>query len=91
MNDPVPAVSRESPHAAPHTVTIFIDTKPVRVPEGRITVARLKELGGVSPADDLNEVLPTGRLKTLADDGVVEVHEGLKFISTPKTGGSSAS
>lgn len=84
MTDQVKARAR----ADAGLVTISINGTDYEVPEGPATVARLKQLGGVPPADDLNLVERAG-LKVLADDGSVRVHEGTKFISTPKSGGAS--
>lgn len=74
---------------SPTLVTVEIDGKRFHIPAGEIAVARLKSIGGIAPADDLNVVLPSGRLDPLPDDGVVQVHAGMKFISTPRSGGAS--
>ncbi len=88
MTDPIQS-DTNLPAATSTLVTITINRKTVKVAAGPLSVARLKVLGGVPPADDLNEVLPGGQLKLLPDDGTVNIREGMQFISTPKTGGSS--
>jgi len=52
-------------------------------------VAELKALAGVPAADDLNIIKEDGRLDPLPDDGTVNIHEKMKFLSTPKSGGAS--
>ena len=72
-----------------HLVKIEVDGKPFEVPPGPMPVAKLKAIAGVPAADDLNIVRENGRLDPLPDDGTVNIHAGMKFVSTPKTGGSS--
>ena len=71
-----------------HKVRIIVDDLPHEVRAGSWTVHELKAAVGVDPAKVLAEITPHG-LKDLQDDGKVAVHEGEKFMSHARTGGSS--
>lgn len=69
-------------------VSITIDNKTYEVPRGRISVAELKQLGGVPPAYELEEIV-NGKLVPLKDDAFVEIKGGEHFVSHPRAGASS--
>ena len=71
-----------------HAVTIIFDDEPRQVRAGSWLVTELKAALGVDPAKVLAEITPQG-LKDLKDDGKVAVHEGAKFMSHARSGGSS--
>jgi hypothetical protein len=76
-------------HAHPdRDVSITIDNKIYKVDRGRISVAELKQLGGIPVAYELEEILD-GKLVPLADDQHVEIKGGEHFVSHPRAGASS--
>jgi hypothetical protein len=80
--------SREHhPHPNPE-VTITIDNKKYEVRPGKISVADLKQLGGISPAYELEEIID-GKLVPLKDDQHVEIKGGEHFVGHPRAGASS--
>jgi hypothetical protein len=80
--------SREHhPHPSPE-VTITIDNKKYEVHRGKISVAELKQLGGISPAYELEEIID-GKLVPLKDDQHVEIKGGEQFVGHPRAGASS--
>lgn len=85
-------MSTETLHeGAPQTgaeVTITIDNKNFTVHRGSKTVAELKQLAGVPPAYELEEIVD-GKLVPLGDDQRVVIKEGERFVSHPRAGASS--
>ena len=71
-----------------HLVTIIVDDRPHKVHAGKWIVRDLKAAVGVDPAKVLAEITPHG-LKDLNDDATIEVHEGERFMSHARSGGSS--
>lgn len=69
-------------------VTITINNQPKQIHRGRQTVAEIKKVGGVPPADELEQIIG-GKLTPLADDGAVTIKGGEVFISHPRDSGSS--
>ena len=69
-------------------VTITIDNKSYQVDRGKISVAQLKQLGGISPSYELEEIID-GKLVPLRDDQSVEIKGGEIFVSHPRAGASS--
>jgi len=75
----------------PHTgaeVTINIDNKSFTVHRGNKTVAELKQLAGISPSYELEEIID-GKLVPLRDDQHVVIKGGECFVSHPRAGASS--
>lgn len=72
----------------PHEVTIFVDDHRHQVHVGQWVVRDLKVKVGVDPAKVLAEITPHG-LKDLEDSATIEVHEGERFMSHARSGGSS--
>lgn len=80
--------SREHhPHPSPE-VTITIDNKKFEVHRGTISVAELKQLAGISPAYELEQIID-GKLVPLKDEQHVEIKGGEQFVSHPRAGASS--
>lgn len=71
-----------------HLVTIEVDGEKHRVRPGKWLVSDLKAAVKVDPAKVLAEITPHG-LKDLDDAGHVNVHQGQRFMSHARTGGSS--
>ncbi|TAK82752.1 MAG: hypothetical protein EPO20_20340 [Betaproteobacteria bacterium] len=71
-----------------HAVTIIVDDEPRQIRAGSWVVRELKAALGIDPAKVLAEITPQG-LKDLPDDGKVAVHEGAKFMTHVRSGGSS--
>ena len=69
-------------------VSITIDNKIYKVDRGRISVAELKQLGGIPGAYELEEIID-GKLVPLNDDQHVEIKGGEHFVSHPRAGASS--
>jgi hypothetical protein len=69
-------------------VSITIDNKIYKVDRGRISVAELKQLGGIPAAYELEEIID-GKLVPLKDDQHVEIKGGEHFVSHPRAGASS--
>lgn len=78
------------PHGNPHAGLVFvtIDQRQVQVPYGNFTVVELKEMLGVPPEKELDEV-KNNKLHALNDQGHFEVKGGEVFISHPRAGMSS--
>jgi hypothetical protein len=72
-----------------HIVTIVVDDVKHRVREGKWIVRDLKAQVGVDAAKALAEITPHG-LKELDDNATIEVHEGERFMSHARSGGSSS-
>jgi hypothetical protein len=66
---------KRSEHEKPRLVEITIDGKKFEVRHGDITVAALKELGGVPAGYEIEEI-EHGKLFPLKDDGHVEIKGG---------------
>lgn len=79
--------SSTSPETGP-IVNITINNKVKEIHRGRQTVAEIKNVGGVPPADELEQVIG-GKLTPLPDDGAVTIKGGEVFISHPRDSGSS--
>lgn len=75
-------------HPPHHTVTIVVDDDRYEVRPGAWEVSALKAEVGVDPAKVLAEITPKG-LIDLDDSKKVAVHDGQKFMSHARTGGSS--
>lgn len=76
---------------APQTgaeVTITIDNKNFTVHRGSKTVAELKQLAGIPPSYELEEIVD-GKLVPLNDDQRVVIKGGERFVSHPRAGASS--
>jgi hypothetical protein len=71
-----------------HTVTIVVDDHKHKVRPGKWVVHDLKTAVGVDAAKVLAEITPHG-LKDLEDNATIEVHEGQRFMSHVRSGGSS--
>jgi len=71
-----------------HTVTIEVDGLKHEVRPGKWVVRDLKAAVGVDPAKVLAEITPHG-LKDLDDSANTDVHEGQRFMSHARSGGSS--
>jgi hypothetical protein len=71
-----------------HLVTIFVGKTEYQVESGPWIVAQLKVKVGIDPARVLAEITPHG-LKDLADDAEITLHEGERFMTHARTGGSS--
>lgn len=69
-------------------VTITIDNKTFTIHRGSKTVAELKQLAGISPAYELEEIVD-GKLVPLNDDQRVVIKGGERFVSHPRAGASS--
>lgn len=71
-----------------HTVTIIVDDQNHEVRPGKWFVHDLKTAVGVDAAKVLAEITPHG-LKDLEDNATIGVHEGQRFMSHVRSGGSS--
>lgn len=69
-------------------VTIIVDDTKYEVRPGKWVVRDLKAAVGLDPAKVLAEITPHG-LKDLDDNATIEVHEGERFMSHARSGGSS--
>lgn len=78
------------PHGNPHEGLVFVtvDGRQAQVPYGNVTVVELKQILGVPPEKELDEV-KNNKLHPLNDKGHFEVKGGEVFISHPKAGMSS--
>jgi hypothetical protein len=74
----------------PHTkrVEITIDGVKHKVAPGKMTVAEIKKIGRIPPADELTQNI-AGKLTPLADDATVCIEGGEEFVSHPRCGASS--
>lgn len=73
---------------AEHMITIVVDDHDHGVRPGAWIVRDLKAAVGVDPAKVLAEITPHG-LKDLEDDAKIGLHEGERFMSHARSGGSS--
>lgn len=70
------------------TVSIVVNNAPCTIHRGRQTVAEIKDAGGVSPADELSQIME-GKYVPLAHGDSVVIKGGEEFQSNPPAGGSS--
>ena len=82
------AEEARSDHEHEHEVTITIDNKNYEVRVGRTTVAELKQIAGIPPAYELEEIVD-GKLVPLKDDEHVLIKGGERFVGHPRGGASS--
>lgn len=69
-------------------VEIRVNNVPRTIHRGRRSVAEIKEIGKVAPADELSQLVDN-RYVPLAQDGSVVIKGGEVFQSNPPAGGSS--
>jgi len=69
-------------------VTITIDGKEKSIHRGRQTIAKIKEVGGVAAAMELEQIID-GKLNPLPDDGSVTIKGGETFVSHVRDSKSS--
>ena len=69
-------------------ITIIVDGTEHKVRPGDWIVSALKAQVNVEPAKVLAEITPNG-LKDLEDDAKIELHNGERFMSHARSGGSS--
>jgi len=69
-------------------VEVSINNQPFKLHRGRRTVAEIKEVGHVPPADELSQLVD-GKYVLLPDNGSVVIRGGEEFQSNPRAGGSS--
>jgi hypothetical protein len=74
--------------AGERLITIIVDKEERRVRSGTWIVAQLKAALGIDPARVLAEITAHG-LKDLADDSEITLHEGERFMTHARSGGSS--
>ena len=75
-------------HHRKEEVTVTVDGKPHRVPEGNYVVAEFKKFVGIDASKELDEVV-RGELKPLDDNQHIHIKGGEVFISHARQGGSS--
>lgn len=80
--------SQEKDRPPEPRVTIVVDDHKFAVRPGTWVVRDLKAETKVDPAKVLAEITPHG-LKDLSDDSKIAVHEGQRFMSHVRAGGSS--
>ncbi len=85
MNTQVPV--KEHPQTGPD-VTVTIDNKVFAVHRGNHTAADLKQLAGVPPAYELEQIVD-GQLVPLQDGQHIAIKGGELFVSHPRAGASS--
>jgi hypothetical protein len=71
-----------------HTLTIFINEKPVHLVKGHYTGSALKQAGKVPSGDILYRIHGHERFE-VKDSQTVEIHEHERFVSVPQVGGAS--
>jgi hypothetical protein len=79
--------SNPDPQYGPE-VTITIDGKEKQIHRGRQTVAKIKEVGGVAAAMELEQIID-GKLTPLPDDGSVTIKGEETFVSHVRDSKSS--
>jgi hypothetical protein len=77
----------EHPAIGPDVI-ITIDNKNYTVHRGSTTVSELKQLAGIPPAYELEEIVD-GKLVPLSDDQHVVIKGGERFVSHPRAGAAS--
>jgi hypothetical protein len=75
-------------HHHKHVIEITIDGKAFQVHAGKIAVSKIKQLGGIPLAFELDQLV-NGKLIPLPDDGIVKIKECEQFVGIPKDGSSS--
>jgi len=75
-------------HKDKRKVTVKVDKQNHEVRSGNYTVSEFKALVGVDASKELDEVIK-GTLTPLADDAIINIQGGEKFISHVRAGGSS--
>ena len=80
-------LKNSGPEAGPD-VAITIDNKTFTIHRGSKTVAELKQVAGIPPAYELEEIV-NGKLVPLNDDQRVVIKGGERFVSHPRAGASS--
>ena len=78
---------KEGPHGH-QFVTITVDNVEYEIHRGHQTVVEIKNLAGVSLADELNQIVE-GEVVKLPDDGSVVIKGGEVFVSQPASGGAA--
>jgi hypothetical protein len=78
----------EAPGRHREEVSVTVDGKAWRVPEGTYVVSEFKKLVGVDPSKELDEVVH-GELKPLDDNQKIHIRGGEVFISHARQGGSA--
>jgi hypothetical protein len=68
------------PEHGPEVEITVNDNQHVRIHRGRQTVAHIKAVGGVPPAEELEQMID-GVLTPLADDASVTIKGGEVFVS----------
>ena len=81
-------VSKINHMAKDKEVEVFINGKEKEILKGKYVVSDLKTALGV-PADDELAAIRGKESVALKDDETIEVHEGEKFVSHKRRGGSS--
>ncbi len=85
----VPETHRRPPHPEPtQEVSVTVDGVKHEVPRGEYVVSAFKQLVGVDPARELDELVH-GQLKPLDDNARIEIKGCEVFVSHVRTGGSS--
>lgn len=70
-------------------VEVIVDGVPSKIGAGEYTVTRFKELVGVDPTKELEEVVE-GKLVPLDDSATIDLDKsGRRFVSHVRRGGSS--
>lgn len=87
MSD-VPAQQGQGGHESHAHVTVFVDDVKKEVRPGAWLVREFKSAVGADQAKVLAEITPHG-LKDLDDDSKIAVHEGQRFMTHARSGGSS--
>src|SRR5262245_50930256 len=85
--DHPPAENKPHPDTGP-TVEIFVDRRPFQIHRGHQTVEKIKDVGKVPLAYELDQFID-GKLVHLADDGAVTIKGGEQFFSHPRDNASS--
>lgn len=75
-------------HGHGKRISITVDGVTMDLDEDKWNVRDLKEKVGVPAAKVLAEIKPNG-LKDLDDDAKIELHDGDRFMSHARSGGSS--
>lgn len=78
----------QTEHPTHHEITIIVDDIPHQVRPGKWLVSDLKSALDIDKAKVLAEITPQG-LKDLEDSAEIGVHEGQRFMTHARSGGSS--
>lgn len=87
MTDTLTQNNKKNEHAEDF-VSITVDGKERKIHRGRQTVAEIKKVGEVPPADELSQIID-GKITPLPDNGSVVIKGGEVFVSNRPSGGSS--